>query len=220
MCRLCGIRLAPFCRRFAAASSRRWRSGRPNAYPLSLTCLDGYAYYDIEVDRWGNAVSTTYRVADGKPAVHREGHAKVVAVYDARGNKVEVRYLGTDGKPVPGKYGVASATLKFDDRVGACTGRSAGFSRLRMRSTYRLVGTTHCRSAGMAGSRIETACCMTFAFAPAMPCGSVPCSTLIGIPPCVQHGVASSGAPLPRRRSLACRHRHQHNRRVAERCER
>jgi hypothetical protein len=96
--------------------------------PLQLTLLDehgnpvngpdGYSYYVIEYEDWGNGNDTThtYYGADGKPTLGRNGFSKLVGQFDAHGNNIEVAFYGVDGKRTTNKDGIALIRRKFDAR--------------------------------------------------------------------------------------------------------
>jgi hypothetical protein len=83
---------------------------------------DGYAYYIVERDHWGNDVATAFYSIDGKPTRHRDGYARLTSAYDARGNTTENAYYGLDGKRL--------CTRTAMRGVPAPTTRAARLSRL------------------------------------------------------------------------------------------
>jgi PDZ domain len=67
-------------------------------------------------DERGNIVEMAYFGVDGKPALDKDGKARVTYRYDERGNGVEIAFFGADGKPTLDKDGYARWTAVYDER--------------------------------------------------------------------------------------------------------
>ena len=78
---------------------------------------DGYAYFVRgDFDRWGNETAQTYYGVDGRPAVTREGYARLSATFDERGDNIEIAFYDAEGRPALDKNGCADVRRIFDAR--------------------------------------------------------------------------------------------------------